>query len=74
MRNFKRLTLVLAALLMASAVVLFVIENNQPFALLFLDWSTPQLPISVFVLLALLVGMMLGPLLVWSVRAGRWLK
>lgn len=74
MRNFKRLGLVVLALLVASAIVLFVLENNQPVALLFLGWSAPQLPVSVFVILALLVGMMIGPLLAWLVTARRRLK
>ncbi|MGD8218458.1 lipopolysaccharide assembly protein LapA domain-containing protein [Pseudomonas thivervalensis] len=74
MRNFKRLALVLLALLVASAIVLFVLENNQPLALIFLGWPAPQLPVSVFVILALLVGMMLGPLLAWFVSARRRLK
>jgi len=74
MRNFKRLALVVIALLVASAIVLFVLENHQPVALLFLGWSGPQLPISIFVLLALLVGMMIGPLLAWFMGARRRLK
>jgi uncharacterized integral membrane protein len=74
MRNFKRLALVVLALLVASAIVLFVLENNRPVALLFLGWSAPQLPVSVFVILALLAGMMLGPLLAWFVGARRRLK
>lgn len=74
MRNFKRLALVVLALLVASAIVLFVLENNQPVALLFLGWAAPQLPVSVFVILALLAGMMLGPLLAWFVSARRRLK
>ncbi|WP_339504605.1 lipopolysaccharide assembly protein LapA domain-containing protein [Pseudomonas sp. ABY48] len=74
MRNFKRLALVVLALLVASAIVLFVLENNQPVALLFLGWSAPQLPVSVFVILALLAGMMAGPLLAWFVGARRRFK
>ncbi|WP_339491442.1 lipopolysaccharide assembly protein LapA domain-containing protein [Pseudomonas sp. EA_15y_Pfl2_R67] len=74
MWNFKRLVLVVLALLVASAIVLFVLENNQPVALLFLGWSAPQLPVSVFVILALLAGMMLGPLLAWFMAARRRLK
>ena len=74
MRNFKRLAFVVLALLVASAIVLFVLENNQPVALLFLGWSAPQLPISVFVVLAFLAGMMIGPLLAWFVLARRRLK
>ena len=65
MRNFKRLTLVVLALLVASAIVLFVLENNQPVTLLFLGWSAPQLPVSVLVILALLAGMIVGPSLAW---------
>jgi putative membrane protein len=74
MRNFKRLALVIFALLVAAAIVLFVLENNQPVTLLFLGWSAPQLPVSVFVLLALLVGMAFGPLLTWFVGVRRRLK
>ncbi len=74
MWNFKRLAFVVLAVLVASAIVLFVLENNQPVALLFLGWSAPQFPVSVFVLLALLVGMMIGPLLGWLVGVRRRLK
>ncbi|MDU9029262.1 LapA family protein [Pseudomonas mediterranea] len=74
MGNFKRLVLVAVALLVAAAIVLFVLENNQPVALLFLGWSAPQLPVSVFVLLALLLGMVFGPLLTWFVGGRRRLK
>lgn len=71
MRNFKRLALVVLALLVASAVVLFVLENNQSVALLFLGSSSPQLPVSVCVLVSLLAGMMVGPLLAWFMGARR---
>jgi lipopolysaccharide assembly protein A len=71
MRNFKRLALVVLVLLVASAVVLFVLENNQSVALLFLGWSSPQLPVSVCVLVSLLAGMMVGPLLAWFMGARR---
>lgn len=74
MRNFKRVALVVLAVLVASAIVLFVLENNQPVALLFLGWSAPQLPVSVFLLLALLSGMIIGPLLAWFAGRGRRLK
>lgn len=74
MRNIKRLMFVVAVLLVAAAIVLFVLENRQPVTLLFLGWSGPQLPISVFVLLALLAGMMIGPLLTWFMGVSRRLK
>ncbi|WP_371259606.1 LapA family protein [Pseudomonas sp. Pf153] len=65
---------VVAVLLVAAAIVLFVLENRQPVTLLFLGWSGPQFPISVFVLLALLAGMMIGPLLTWFIGVSRRLK
>jgi uncharacterized integral membrane protein len=71
MRNFKRLVSVVLALIVAAAIVLFVLENNQPAALLFLGWSSPQFPISAFVLLALLAGMIAGPLLAWFMAMRR---
>lgn len=74
MGNFKRFVLVAVALLVAAVIVLFVLENNQPVGLLFLGWSAPQLPVSVFVLLALLTGMVFGPLLTWFVGVRRRLK
>ncbi|SDB16524.1 LapA family protein [Pseudomonas sp. NFACC13-1] len=74
MRNFKRLALVVLVLLVASAIVLFVLENSQSVVLLFLGWPTPQAPVSVFVLSAFLAGMMIGPLLVWFMGARRRLK
>ncbi|TNB79530.1 LapA family protein [Pseudomonas sp. Fig-3] len=74
MRSFKRFALVLLALLVAAVIVLFVLENTQPVALLFLGWSVPQLPVSVCVLVSLLAGMMVGPLLAWFMGARRRLK
>ena len=74
MRSFKRLAFAVAALLVAAAIILFMLENTQLVGLLFLGWSAPQLPISVLVLLALLAGMMLGPLLAWITGVRRLLK
>jgi uncharacterized integral membrane protein len=74
MRNFKRIALVVLVLLMALAIVFFVLENHQPVELLFLGWSAPQLPVSVFVLLAFLAGMAIGPLLGWFLSARRRFK
>ncbi|MCQ6258027.1 LapA family protein [Pseudomonas sp. Q11] len=74
MRSFKRLALVVLVLLVAAVIVLFVLENTQPVALLFLGWPTPQVPVSVFVLLAFLAGMMLGPLLAWFMGLRRRFK
>lgn len=63
MRGAKRVVLVLAVLIVALVVLAFALENQQGVALSFLTWATPQLPVSVFVVGALIVGMMIGPVL-----------
>nr|WP_264652608.1 alkaline shock response membrane anchor protein AmaP [Pseudomonas sp. JUb96] len=64
MRNFNRLIFVLFSLLLVAAVLIFVLENQQPASLSFLGFSLPVLPLSVFVLAALIAGLLIGPLLV----------
>ncbi|WP_285351647.1 DUF1049 domain-containing protein [Pseudomonas sp. ME-P-057] len=68
MRNLKRLIFILIDLLIAAAIVVFVLENQQSFALVFFGWNAPELPVAVPVIFALLVGMMIGPLLVSVAR------
>lgn len=63
MRNFKRLLFVLFLLVIVLGVLFFVLENQQPVVLVFLGWSLPQLPVSLFVLVALLAGLAVGPVL-----------
>ncbi|MDY7565992.1 LapA family protein [Pseudomonas sp. RTC3] len=71
MRNFKRVMLVVIILLIVLATVVFVLENQQPVSLVFLGWSAPELSVAVPVILALLIGMMIGPLLGWIVSFRR---
>ncbi|MFH0020726.1 LapA family protein [Pseudomonas fluorescens] len=75
MRNLKRLLLGVFLLLMVLIVLAFVLENQQSVSLLFLGFSGPQLPVSVVAVLALLIGMLIGPVLGWflgrSSRAAR---
>jgi putative membrane protein len=68
MRNLKRLIFIIIALLIAAAIVVFVLENQQSFALVFFGWNAPELPVAVPVIFALLVGMMIGPVLVSVAR------
>ncbi|MDR6956343.1 putative integral membrane protein [Pseudomonas brassicacearum] len=65
MRNLKRILLAVLVLLAILAVLSFVLENQQQVSLLFLGWSGPQLPVSLIAILALLVGMLMGPVLSW---------
>ncbi|QTD31890.1 lipopolysaccharide assembly protein LapA domain-containing protein [Pseudomonas fluorescens] len=75
MRNFKRVLLGFSTLLLMLAILAFVLENQQSVSLIFLGWAGPQLPVSVVTVLALLAGMLIGPVLSWlrgwSSRASR---
>jgi uncharacterized integral membrane protein len=65
MRNVKRVILVVITLLIVLATVVFMLENQQQVALVFLGWAGPQMSVAIPVILALLLGMMIGPLLSW---------
>jgi len=65
MRNLKRILLGIFLLLMVLVVLAFVLENQQSVSLLFLGFSGPHLPVSVVAVLALLIGMLIGPVLGW---------
>ncbi|WP_085700153.1 lipopolysaccharide assembly protein LapA domain-containing protein [Pseudomonas sp. B26(2017)] len=75
MRNLKRIFLGVFIFSLILVVLAFVLENQQSVSLLFLGFSGPQLPISLIVVLALLTGMLMGPVLGWflgrSSRAAR---
>jgi len=74
-RNLKRILLGVFILLLVLVILAFVLENQQSVSLLFMGFSSPQLPVSVVAVLALLIGMMIGPVLGWflgrSFRAAR---
>ncbi|WP_273828223.1 MULTISPECIES: LapA family protein [Pseudomonas] len=67
MRNLRRVLLVAAVFLLLLIILAFVLENQQSVSLLFLGWGAPQLPVSLVVVAALLVGMLIGPILGWSI-------
>ncbi|CAI8974532.1 MULTISPECIES: lipopolysaccharide assembly protein LapA domain-containing protein [Pseudomonas] len=75
MRNLKRILLGVFILLLVLVILAFVLENQQSISLMFLGLAGPQLPVSVVVVLALLAGMLIGPILGWflgrSSRAAR---
>lgn len=60
--------LVLIVLAVFLVVLAFVLENQQGISLSFLGLGTVQLPVSVFIMLALIVGMLVGPLISLLVR------
>lgn len=63
MHRFKRVLLVLIALLVVGGVVIFMLENQQLVALSFLGWSTPSISVSLCVVLAFLLGLIVAPLI-----------
>jgi len=63
MHSIKRAVLVLFALIVIFGIVIFILENQQPTALIFLGWRSPELPESLFLIAALLVGMAIGPVM-----------
>ena len=63
MRGVKRVALVMVVLLVAFVVLAFVLENQQSVSLSLLGQASGQFPVSVFVVLALVAGMLIGPLL-----------
>ncbi|MBA6044707.1 DUF1049 domain-containing protein [Pseudomonas sp. PA-7-1E] len=71
MRGVKRVVAVLIAVLAALVVLAFVLENQQGVALSFLGWSTAQMPVAVFVVVALILGMLIGPLIAIFIRGRR---
>lgn len=67
MRNLKRLLQTAIGLIVAAACILFVLENQQSVALSFLGWSGPQWSAAVWVMLAFLLGLAIGPLIGWFI-------
>lgn len=63
MRNLKRALAAIFVLLLAAVVLFFVLENQQPVALVLFGWAAPEMPVAVLVLAALVIGLAIGPLL-----------
>nr|WP_286945829.1 lipopolysaccharide assembly protein LapA domain-containing protein [Pseudomonas sp. UBA6718] len=56
--SIKRLLLALGLLLAGGVVLLFVLENSQRTHLIFLGWPTPELPVTVLMAVAFMLGML----------------
>ncbi|MGC4009908.1 MAG: LapA family protein [Pseudomonas sp.] len=69
MLRAKRFLLILALVVLAAVVVVFVLENLQSAQLTFLGWQSPQWPLVVFISLAFIVGGVIGLLLSVPFRA-----
>jgi uncharacterized integral membrane protein len=70
-RNLNRTLRAVLLLAVGLIVVFFLLENRQRVSLFFFGWHSPELPLSALVVLALLLGMAIGPLLVLFKRGLR---
>jgi putative membrane protein len=60
----KALLLLLVVGLIGALCLIFVLQNQQSVALNLFTWSAPAIPVSIYVLCGLLLGMLIGPVLV----------
>lgn len=63
MQSVKRVTLAATVLLAVVAILGFVLENQQAVSISFLGWDSGQMPVAFFVVVALIIGMIVGPIL-----------
>ena len=71
MRGVKRIVSVLVVLIVVFSILAFVLGNQQGITLSFLGWNTAQMPAAVFITLALICGMVIGPLFGLVARRAR---
>ncbi|WJN61213.1 LapA family protein [Pseudomonas sp. SO81] len=69
--SIKRLILLGTLLLVGVAILLLMLQNPQRSEFHFLFWVTPELPFSVFLILAFVLGAV-GSLLLSLLAARRW--
>lgn len=67
MQWLKRAVLIIVLLLVALATIDFMLENQQSIALQFLEVSSPELPISLFIVIAFILGSLLGVFIGWLI-------
>lgn len=67
MQWLKRAVLIIVLLLVALATIDFMLENQQNIALQFLEVSSPELPISLLIVIAFILGSLLGIFIGWLI-------
>jgi uncharacterized integral membrane protein len=70
-RALLRWSLLLSVLLVILAVIVFMLENQQSVIITFLGWSSVEVSVSSCLIVALLVGLALGPILAFALRYRR---
>lgn len=71
MLRVRKLLLLVLVLAVVLAAVVFVLENLQPVTLVVLGYTGPQMPVALPVIVAFLVGMLIGPMLALIFRLRR---
>src|SRR5690606_36915670 len=65
MQWLKRAVPIIVLLLVALSTIDFMLENQQSIALQFLEFSSPQLRISLFMVIGFILGSLLGIVIGW---------
>lgn len=60
LNNLKRLLLVALLVLVAVLILLLILENPQRISLALFGWVTPELPVSLLLVLAFTLGVLIG--------------
>ncbi|GGC88373.1 lipopolysaccharide assembly protein LapA domain-containing protein [Halopseudomonas salina] len=74
MQWLKRAVLIIFLLLVALATLDFVLENQQSTQLQFLELHSPAMPLSLFVIIAFILGSLLGVFIGWLITTRLRLK
>ncbi|MFT6429733.1 MAG: putative integral membrane protein [Halopseudomonas sp.] len=74
MQWLKRAILITLLLLVALATLDFVLENQQSIQLQFLELQSPAMPLSLFIIVAFILGSLLGVFIGWLITTRLRLK
>tara|TARA_R110000782_G_scaffold256552_1_gene345607 strand:+ start:188 stop:487 length:300 start_codon:yes stop_codon:yes gene_type:complete len=74
MQWLKRAVLIILLLLVALATLDFVLENQQSIQLQFLELQSPAMPLSLFIIVAFILGSLLGVFIGWLITTRLRLK
>ncbi|PKM30332.1 MAG: DUF1049 domain-containing protein [Gammaproteobacteria bacterium HGW-Gammaproteobacteria-11] len=74
MQWLKRAVLIVLLLLVALATMDFMLENQQSVQLQFLEQQSPALPLSLYVVIAFILGSLLGVFIGWLITTRLRLK
>lgn len=65
MQKLKRAITLLFALVLVVLVMVFTIENRQAVELTMFGKTAPSVPVALYVVIAFIVGLVIGPVLGW---------